>query len=335
MSRKKYKIILAILVALALLLVTVGVTSLVRQRSDTAKHKGTESTWYTSAGEDLMPAPTQELKETPEPTSVPKTQPGFEISFFDVGQADSALVCCDGHYMLIDGGNSGSSSFLYSYLEQHGITYLDYIVCSHAHSDHAGGLAGALNYAQVGTAYAPVTEYDSRAFDSFVKYLNEQGKEIRVPEPGECVMLGSATVSFLGPVDMSLAELNLNNSSIILRIEYGATSFVFTGDAEAEEELSVIESGAELKSTLLKVGHHGSETSSSEEFMKAVNPDYAVISVGKDNDYGHPHEAALERISAVCPNIYRTDQLGEIICRSDGENLSFSFEKTADAENDK
>ena len=251
----------------------------------------------------------------------------LEVHFFNVGEADSAFVECDGHYMLIDGGNPGSSSFLYSYLKQHKIDFLDYIICSHAHADHVGGLAGALNYATIGVAYSPVTEYDSRAFNSFIKYLNEQNKTIRIPTPGESFSLGSAVVSFLGPVDMHLAETNENNSSIVLRIKFGETSFLFTGDAETEEELSLVEAGCDLQSTVLKVAHHGSNTSSSEPFLKAVLPDIAVISVGSNNDYGHPHETALERISKYCNRIYRTDQNGEIVCISDGTKVTVKTER--------
>lgn len=268
--------------------------------------------------QDIEPEP-ESVKDYP---IVPENST-FEIHFFDVGEADSALVECDGHYMLIDGGNPGSSSFLYSYLQQHNVSYLDYIVCTHAHSDHVGGLAGALNYAEVGIAFSPVNEYDSRAFNSFIKYLNAQGKEITIPSPGETLALGSATVTFLAPIDMSLAESNVNNSSIILRIAYGETSFLFTGDAEIEEELSLLKAGTDIQSTVLKVGHHGSYTSSSEEFLTAIDPDYAIISVGKGNEYGHPHDAALERISKFCPVIYRTDLNGEVICYSDGVNLIF------------
>ena len=251
----------------------------------------------------------------------------FEIHFFDVGEADAALIECDGHFMLIDGGNPGNSSFLYSYLNQHHIDYLDYIICSHAHTDHVGGLAGALNYASVGTAYSPVKKFDNRAFNSLIKYLTLQNKEITIPTAGESIPLGTATVSFLGPIDMELAETNENNSSLIVKIEYGDTSFLFTGDAEAEEELSLVDAHVDLKSTLLKVAHHGSYTSSTAEFMSAVNPDYAIISVGKDNEYGHPHDVALERIAQYCPVIYRTDINGEIICSSDGAALSFSFSR--------
>ena len=220
----------------------------------------------------------------------------FSIHFFDVGEGDSAFIECDGHFMLIDGGDSSCSSILYSYLQKHKINYLDYVVCTHAHTDHVGGLAGALNYAKVGMAFAPVTEYNSKAFNSFVKYLEAQGKAIVIPVPGDTFSLGQATVSILGPI-------------------------------EEAEEMSIIRSGAELRSTLLKVGHHGSYTSTCHKFTKAVSPEYAVISVGKDNEYGHPHDGPLSRLHEYCKVIYRTDINGEIIVTSDGSELTFDTER--------
>ena len=276
--------------------------------------------------EEPQTADGSETAETTEGSKTGRTGNGetsFEIRFFDVGEGDSALVTCDGETMLIDGGEPEKSSLLYSYLEEHGIQYLKYIVCTHAHSDHVGGLAGALKYAKVGTAYAPVADYESRSFRSFVKYLGEPGKEIAVPSPGERIMLGSAEIIFLGPVDMALAAENENNTSIVLRIVFGETSFLFTGDAEKDEELSIISSGAEMKSTLLKVGHHGSYTSSTEEFLEAISPEYAVISVGKENDYEHPHDVVMKRLSKHCDSIHRTDLEGTILCRSDGKELYF------------
>lgn len=251
----------------------------------------------------------------------------FSIHFFDVGEGDSALVACDGHYMLIDGGDSTNSSFLYSFLRQHHIAFLDYAVCTHAHADHVGGLAGALKYAKVGTAFAPVKEYDSKSFESFVRYLEAQGKDITIPSPGDTFHLGSAEVAILGPVDMRLAQDNVNNSSIVLRIVYGNTSFLFTGDAEKEEELSIVGSRRRIRSTLIKVGHHGSNSSSSAKFMAAVRPKVAVISVGKDNDYNHPHDAAIKRIQKYAAEIYRTDLQGGIVCTSDGSSLSITTER--------
>ncbi len=251
----------------------------------------------------------------------------FEINFFDVGEADSTLVMCDGQAMLIDGGNPGSSQFLYSYLQQNGIKYLDYMVCTHAHEDHVSGLAGALNYATVGTAFAPVTEYDTRAFNSFVKYLEQQGKSITIPSAGDTFTLGSAKVEIVGPVDMSLAENNENNSSIVVKIIYGDTAFLITGDAEEIEEQSILDAGYDVKSTVLRVGHHGSYTSTSESFLKAVAPEYCVISVGQGNAYDHPHDEVMNRIAAYGATVYRTDMNGDITCASDGKTVRFSTEK--------
>ena len=219
----------------------------------------------------------------------------FEIHYFDVGEGDAALVTCDGHYLLIDGGDPSCSRFLYAYLEAHGIDRLDGIICSHAHADHAG--------------------------------VAQQGKQITVPAPGDSFSLGSATATFLGPVDMDLALENENNTSLVVRIDYGNTSFLFTGDAEIAEELSLVESGADLRSTVLKVAHHGSYTSSCRDFLDAVEPEYAVISVGADNAYGHPHEGPLERLEEYCRAVYRTDQMGQILCRSDGKTVTFSCDK--------
>lgn len=254
----------------------------------------------------------------------------FTIHFIDVGQADAALVLCDDSAMLIDGGNAADSDLIYSYLKKHDVDHLDYIVCTHAHEDHVGGLAGALNYASVDTALCPVTSYDSKAFKSFVKYLKKQDVEITVPEAGNTYSLGSSEFEILGPInDDGDGE---NNSSIVIRIVYKNTSFLFTGDAELEEEEDIIDEQYTLESTLLKVAHHGSETSTSYGFLNEVLPEYAVISVGKNNSYGHPSEDVLSRLRDADATVYRTDMQGDIICTSDGESLSFTVEKNADAD---
>ena len=149
----------------------------------------------------------------------------FQIDFIDVGQGDSALIQCDNHYMLIDGGSSDRSSLIYSYLKKRGIQYLDYMVATHADADHIGGLAGALYYATVGTAYCPVTTSDTKTFRNFVKYLNSRGKSITVPSYGDTFSLGGSTVTVLGPAKAASED---NNSSIVLRIVYGETSFLLT-----------------------------------------------------------------------------------------------------------
>ena len=249
----------------------------------------------------------------------------FEVHFIDVGQADSTLILCDGYAMLIDGGNAEDSSLLYSYLKKLDVDYLDFVVCTHAHEDHVGGLSGALNYAWAGVVLSPVTEYDSRAFNSFVKTVKKQGLELTIPKPGDTYSLGSADFEILGPL---YDYEDPNNTSIVIRLTYGTVSFIFSGDAEAESELDLVdEYGNYLSSTVMKVGHHGSSTSSCAKYLNAVNPTYAVISCGVDNSYGHPHEVTLEKLEEAGITYYRTDEQGTIICESDGFDLNFSFEK--------
>lgn len=253
----------------------------------------------------------------------------FEIHFLNVGQADAALVLCDNKAMLIDGGNAEDSSLIYSYLKNHAVSNLDYMICTHPHEDHVGGLSGALNFATVGIVYCSMNDYDTKTFQNFKKYLEKQGRQIQIPSAGDSFALGSATVTVLGPVGY---YSDPNNMSIVLRIEYGNTSFLFAGDAEVDSERDILDTGATLNSTVLKVGHHGSDTSTSYRWLRETAPQYAVISVGEDNSYGHPTEQTLSRLSDADVTLFRTDLQGHIICASDGNTVSFTVQRNANAD---
>ncbi len=255
----------------------------------------------------------------------PEQQFGFSVLFLDVGQGDSALVQCDGHAMLIDGGDRSNSQKIYSVLKKHGISHLDLIVASHPHADHVGGLAAAFQAADAELVLCSTADASGETFQDFSRYASQKGNGIQVPEAGMSYPLGEARVEILG--------LNVtpegNDSSIILRVTYGQNSFLFTGDASFEAENALLRAGTDLHADVLKVGHHGSSDSTSEAFLAAVDPKYAIISVGKQNSYGHPSSATLESLRNTCLNVYRTDLHGDILITSDGSQLSVSTEKTA------
>ena len=264
-----------------------------------------------------------------EPESVAENTGSFWIEYIDVGQGDSALIQCDGHFMLIDGGPASASSLVYTVLKDKGIDTLDYMIASHPDSDHIGGISGALNYATVGVCYSPVSSDDTKTFENLVKYLNKQSVSITVPPAGTSFLLGRATVEILGPIE---ENADTNNNSIVTKVTLGDTSFLFMGDAEYEEEHSLIEAGIELSCDVLKAGHHGSSSSTSEDFLKKASPRYVVLSVGSENSYGHPTEETLVKLNSIGVSLYRTDMQGDIVCQSDGKVISFTTEKKASEE---
>ena len=264
-------------------------------------------------GEKILPV----IQETEENSS-------FEVHFIDVGQADATLILCDDEAMLIDGGNTKDSSLIYTYLKEHNVDVIDYMICTHAHEDHVGGLAGALNYAQVGTVYAPVTSFDSEAFGDFLKYVQRQNRTVTIPDVNTEFMFGTARCTIFGV--NTIEGDDPNNTSIVLRVDYGETSFLFSGDNETIVEEIILKSGADINCTVIKVPHHGSDTSLSDGWLRSANPQYAVISVGENNSYGHPSESTLKKLENAGVQIYRTDLRGHIVCRSDGQTVIFETE---------
>ncbi len=254
------------------------------------------------------------------------TGEGLTVHFIDVGQADSALLECGGEYLLIDGGNRDDGELVINYLEQQGVEALSAVVCSHAHEDHVGGLPSVLAVYPTAAVYAPTKTYSSRVFDDFLYYVDQQRLDVTIPAPGDTFRLGEAVITVLGPVK---SYPDPNDTSIVLRVDYGETSFLFTGDMETTAEADMMDywdDDSRFRVDVLKVGHHGSNTSTGYRFLNAVMPTYGVIPVGKDNDYGHPHDEPMARLKQAGVVTLRTDELGHVIARTDGSEVSFTWD---------
>lgn len=249
------------------------------------------------------------------------------VHFLDVGQGNAVLAQCGGKFMLIDGGNRDTSSFVVSYLKKQGIKKLDYIVASHYDADHLSGIVGALHVFEVGTVLAPDYESDTNIYRSYMSILKEKDCTPVHPLPGDTYPLGDASFTVVCPDRYDYT--GDNNNSVGIRLSLGDNSFLLLGDAEKESEQAMLETGRVPASDVFLVSHHGSGSSSTEKFLKTIKPSYAVISSGS-NSYGHPAEDTLERLKAMGVHLYRTDVQGTILAQTDGKTLSFSTSPTKD-----
>ncbi len=252
----------------------------------------------------------------------------LEVYFFDVGQGDSELIRLPGgENILIDAGTSSTEDELVGELRSLGAETLDLVVATHPHADHIGGMAAVMDAFDVRQVVMPrISESDTpttKTYENLLQSIADKGLTITPAEPGdELLSSGGAVLTVLAPNGEDYGDLN--NYSVVLRLTYGEDSFLFTGDAEEASEEEMLSLDWPLTATVLKCGHHGSETSTSPAFLDAVSPQYAVISCGVDNDYGHPDAVTLEKLEAAGAEVFRTDRQGSILASTEGSGVTMT-----------
>lgn len=248
------------------------------------------------------------------------TYADLKVHYIDVGQADSELIQVGGKNILIDAGCNDNKTL--NYLKSINVTKLDYVIATHPHEDHIGGMTSIINNFTVDNFYAPKVTHTTKTFENMINALKTKNLKINTPTVGDTLTIGDATMQFLAPNSNSYD--NLNNYSIVTKLKYGNNSFIFMGDAESLSEGEILAKQLDIQADVLKVGHHGSKSSTSESFLKSVNPKYAIISCGKDNDYGHPHKETMDKLKNKGIKLFKTDEQGTIIATSNGINISFN-----------
>lgn len=244
-----------------------------------------------------------------------------KIYFIDVGQADCSLLVSNNETMLIDAGNNEDGEFIVDFINSLGINKIDYVIGTHAHEDHIGGLDNVIREFEIGNVLlSPVTS-NTKTYEGVLDEIEKKNLEITVPEIGDEFKVGNTTSTVLSVSDN---ESETNNSSIVVRTEFYNNSFLFMADLESNFEKKI----TWPESTVLKVGHHGSETSSCNYFLNQVKPKYSIISVGVNNTYNHPSSITLNRLKNINSEVYRTDEKGTIVLTSDGNNVNFECYKT-------
>ena len=242
-----------------------------------------------------------------------QSKDSLKVYYIDVGQADSILVIDKNKTMLIDAGTNKTGKVVVDFLKENKITKIDYLIGTHPHEDHIGGLDDIINSFDIGKIYMPKVQTNTKTFESVLDAVANKGLTIQSPKIDESFKLDTANCTVLSSNQESK---DLNNDSIVIRMTYGKDSFLFMGDSEKKVE----KSRTWPQTNILKVGHHGSDTSTTAEFLNQVKPEIAIISVGKDNSYGHPTEVVIQRLKANNIEVHRTDEEGTILITSDGNN---------------
>lgn len=250
----------------------------------------------------------------------------MSVTFLDVGQGDCTVISESGHNMVIDAGDNGEGKHVASYLEENGIDKLDYLILTHPDADHIGGADDVLENVEVERVIMPDVSNDTKTYEDVEEDIKDMNIKVINPEVKETYKLGEASFEILCPKETK--ENDLNVSSVGIKLVHGKKAFVMCGDAEESSEETMTETfGNSLECDVLKCGHHGSNTATSEKFLENTDPTWAVISCGKGNRYGHPHAEVISRLEDADVQIYRTDKLGTITAVSDGENISWKSEK--------
>ncbi|OOM74287.1 hydroxyacylglutathione hydrolase [Clostridium puniceum] len=244
------------------------------------------------------------------------------VHYIDVGQGDSILIQVNNKNLLIDAGPKSDKKKLLNYLSDLNLEKIDYVISTHPHEDHIGNMSKVIDDYKILNFYAPKVQSTTKTFEQMIESLKSKNLKINVLKRGTAsINLGENTkVTVFSPTKDSYEDLN--NYSPVIKIEYGKTSFLFTGDAEQEVEKEILASNEDISANVLKVGHHGSSTSTTKDFLNKVHPLISVISVGQDNTYNHPNNDTLKRLSENKITIYRTDKDGTIVLSSDGSNIT-------------
>lgn len=251
----------------------------------------------------------------------------MKVHFLDVGQGLSILVQSEGQTLLYDGGSRNASSTVVSYLKKQNIKNIDYLISSHYDEDHVSGLIGCLNAFSVSRVIGADYVHDSKLYQSFMESVAAQGLEVQHPEVGSRFSFGSGEFTVLSP---SYISNNSNANSVAIKLVNGENSFIFTGDADHRSEAEMIREGLDLECDVLSVGHHGSASSTSWDFLEKTVPETAVISCGAGNQYGHPDADIMEKLSSMEIDLYRTDKQGTVIGVSDGSEITWNMEPCND-----
>lgn len=263
----------------------------------------------------------------PESQTTPKVGGKLRVSYIDVGQGDSILIQIpNGKNILIDAGENDQGNKVVSYLKSQGVKRLDVTIWTHPHSDHIGGADVVTNAFDIGQVVMPKETSTTQTYRSLINAISQKGLKITEAKAGLKLDLGpEVNAQLLAPNSTHYEEVN--DYSAVLRLTYGQNTFLFEGDAQAESEKEMIAKGFDLKADVLKVGHHGSNTSTSSAFLAKIQPKYAVISVGEGNSYGHPKASTLTKLQKAAVSVYRTDESGTVVAESDGKTITFSKEK--------